>query len=375
MGDATLSLLDGKHRVAEDVFGWNRSTVEVGINEFKTGITCINDLSLRLKPATEVKNPKLLADIIAIMEPQSESESSLRTTLLYTHMTAKVVYDALLEKGWAVEALPTVRTISNILNRQGYRLRTVAKTKVQKKTPETDAIFENIRRVNAEADANMATLRISIDTKATVNVGDYSRGGRSRGKVATKALDHDMCHKKKLVSGGVLEPVTGRSFLFFGTHFKTSDFMVDGLLLWWEERKHALSGLKTLVINLDNGPECSGRRTQFLHRMVGFAELSGLCIRLVYYPPYHSKYNSIERYWAGLEKSWNGYLLSTVDAVLNRAKNFYWKGWRTTVCLLDTIYEKGVRICGNEKTAMELKLERSSTLRWWDITIQSKPVF
>ena len=229
--------------------------------------------------------------------------------------------------------------------------------------------------MNAEADANMATLRISIDTKATVNVGDYSRGGRSRGKVAVKALDHDMCDKKKMVPGGVLEPVEGRSFLFFGTHFKTSDFMVDGLLLWWEERKHALSGLKTLVINLDNGPECSGRRTQFLHRMVEFAELSGLCIRLVYYPPYHSKYNSIERYWAGLEKSWNGYLLSTVDAVLNRAKNFYWKGLRTTVRLLDTIYEKGVRICGNEKTALELKLERSSTLSWWDITIQSEPVF
>ena len=229
--------------------------------------------------------------------------------------------------------------------------------------------------MNAEADANMATLRISIDTKATVNVGDYSRAGRSRGKVAAKALDHDMCHKKKLVPGGVLEPVTGRSFLFFGTHFKTSDFMADGLLLWWEERKHALSGLQTLVINLDNGPECSGRRTQFLHRMVAFAELSGLCIRLVYYPPYHSKYNSIERYWAGLEKSWNGYLLSTVDAVLNRAKNFYWKGWRTTVRLLDTIYEKGVRVCGNEKTALELKLERSSTLRWWDITIQPEPVF
>lgn len=135
MGDVTLSLLDGKHRVAENVFGWNRSTVEVGINEFKTGITCLNDISLRLNPATEVKNPMLLADIIAIMEPQSESESSLRTTLLYTHMTAKLVYDALLEKGWRVETLPKVRTISNILNRQGYRLRTVAKTKVQKKHP------------------------------------------------------------------------------------------------------------------------------------------------------------------------------------------------------------------------------------------------
>ena len=133
MGDVTLSLLDGKHRVAESVFGWNRSTVAVGINEFQSGITCINDLSTRPSSKSEVKNPALLADIQVIMEPHSESDSSLRTTLLYSNMTAKIVYNALIEKGWAVDFLPTVRTISNILNRQGYRLRTVAKTKVQKK--------------------------------------------------------------------------------------------------------------------------------------------------------------------------------------------------------------------------------------------------
>jgi hypothetical protein len=133
MGEVTLLLLDGKHRVAENVFGWSRSAVEVGIHEFQTGISCVNNLSTRLKPKTEEKNPKLLAEIHAIMEPQSESESSLRTTLLYTNMTAKAVYDALVLKGWSRESLPTVRTISNILSRQDYRLRTVAKTKVQKK--------------------------------------------------------------------------------------------------------------------------------------------------------------------------------------------------------------------------------------------------
>ncbi len=133
MGDVTLLLLDGKHRVAEDVFGWGRSVVEVGINEFKTGILCVNDTSTRLKPRTEEKNPELLAEIRSIMEPHSESESRLRTTLLYTNMTAKAVYSALVEKGWPTESLPTVRTISNILSRHNYRLRTVAKTKVQKK--------------------------------------------------------------------------------------------------------------------------------------------------------------------------------------------------------------------------------------------------
>ena len=133
MGDVTQSLLDGKHRVAEDVFGWGRSSVKVGIKEFQTGILCVNDISQRLKPKTEEKNPELLAEIHDIMEPHSESESHLRTTLLYTNMTAKAVFDALVEKGWSAESLPTVRTISNILIRQNYRLRTVAKTKVQKK--------------------------------------------------------------------------------------------------------------------------------------------------------------------------------------------------------------------------------------------------
>ena len=133
MGDVTMVLLDGKQRVAENVFGWNRRAIEVGIHEHQTGITCINDISTRVKPKTEDKQPKLLAEIQAIMEPHSESEPCLRTTLLYTNMTAKTVHEALVQKGWSTQSLPSVRTISNLLNRQDYRLRTVAKTKVQKK--------------------------------------------------------------------------------------------------------------------------------------------------------------------------------------------------------------------------------------------------
>ena len=135
MGDVTVALLNGKQRVAENVFGWNRRAIEVGIHEYQTGITCINDISTRVKPKTEDKHPELLAEIQTIMEPRSESQSSLRTTLLYTNMTAKTVREALVEKGWPTQSLPSVRTISNLLNRQDYRLRTVAKAKVQKKPP------------------------------------------------------------------------------------------------------------------------------------------------------------------------------------------------------------------------------------------------
>jgi transposase len=229
--------------------------------------------------------------------------------------------------------------------------------------------------MNALADADPETIRISIDTKATVNVGEYSRGGRSRGVKAVKALDHDMRPKEKLIPGGILEPVSGKSFLFFGTSYKTSDFIVDGLFLWWEERKQELFGIKNIVINTDNGPECSGHRSQFLLRLTEFVDMAGLSVRIIYYPPYHSKYNSIERYWAGLEKSWNGYLLNSVEIVLKRAGNFFWKGNLAITRLLDVPYEKGVKVCGDKKSDLEKKLQRSPDLPWWDIAIYPNTVY
>ena len=228
--------------------------------------------------------------------------------------------------------------------------------------------------MNAVTDADPESLRISMDTKATVNVGEYSRYGRSRGLIPVKAWDHDMRPKEKLVPGGLLEVISGRAFLFFTSSYKTSDFMVDGLMLWWEARKHDLTNVKRLVLNMDNGPECSGHRSQFLHRMVEFVDTTGLAARMIYYPPYHSKYNGIERYWAGLEKSWNGYLLSTVSVVLNRAGNFVWKGLRAAVHLLNAVYEKGVKVCGKERTELEQRIERSKQLPWYDITISPKTV-
>lgn len=88
-----------------------------------------------------------------------------------------------------------------------------------------------------------------------------------------------------------------------------------------------------------------------------------------------SKYNSIERYWAGLEKSWNGYLLENETTVINRASNFSWRGIAATALLIDTVYQKGIKFCGKEKKNLEKRLMRSNELKWWDINIKHKTVF
>ncbi len=72
-------------------------------------------------------------------------------------------------------------------------------------------------------------------------------------------------------------------------------------------------------------------RTQFMHRLVEFAQRSHLTIRLAYYPPYHNKYNPIEQCWGNLEQHWNGALLDSVDAVIQYASTMTWKGQHPVV--------------------------------------------
>lgn len=233
---------------------------------------------------------------------------------------------------------------------------------------------------NAAADAGAQAggkiLRVSVDTKATVSLGPYSRRGKARGLKAVAAQDHDLAPgKERLIPVGILEVGSGQLDLAFSTSpAKTADLLADSLEDWWRRRQHAHPGVEELVLNVDNGPESSGKRTQFLSRLVDFADESGLRLHLVYYPPYHSKYNPVERCWAALEKHWNGSLLTDVPAALAWAKTMTWKGVRPLVHLTRKIYHKGLRIRGKAQRALEARLQRHATLRWWDIRIQPKPV-
>ena len=165
---------------------------------------------------------------------------------------------------------------------------------------------------------------------------------------------------------------TGALTLLFTSSRETSDFWVDALRMWWQSVKGELGHVKRLVIYLDNGRENAGRRTQFLKRMVQFADWSGLVIRLVYYPPYHSKYNPIERCWSSLEKKWNGVLLNCWEVIRACALRMTWKGMHPTVERLLGSYAKKVSVAAEEMETYNARLERSATLPSYDITIQPK---
>jgi hypothetical protein len=210
---------------------------------------------------------------------------------------------------------------------------------------------------------------VSVDGKATVKIGPYSRGGCTRGD--PRAADHDMGCQEKYTPFGIVNEDSGALFVTFGRSAKTSDFIVDGLEAWWAAQPgEQRAQVSRVQIKIDNGPESNGRRTQFLKRMVDFADHIGKPIQLLYYPPYHSKYNPIERCWGILEKHWNGAQLLDAETMVAWAKSMTWKGLHPVIEVSHQIYQKGISLSKAAMREIEGRLQRHPDLPFWDIRIE-----
>ena len=203
-----------------------------------------------------------------------------------------------------------------------------------------------------------------------MKIGEFSRRGAARGQQAVRAADHDMHPDAVLAPAGILEVASGQLNIVFGTSRDTSDFVADCLELWWTNRRAAYPDIRRLLIDLDNGPEIASSRTQFMKRLVDFSDRHQLTLELAYYPPYHSKYNPIERCWGILENHWNGTLLTSIDTALDWARTMTWRGVRPLVQLLEGTYESGVRLSKSAFQPIATRLKRSEILPKWSLVIQ-----
>jgi hypothetical protein len=232
---------------------------------------------------------------------------------------------------------------------------------------ETDAIFTNLQQVHQRAAVSETSLRASFDAKAPVVIGPFSRGGKNR--LGKKGADHDFKAEGKFTPFGIFLPDYKDLTFYFTASKVTSDFIVDRLGQWWEEKRPLYPKVDTLLLDLDNGPENHSRRSQFIYRMVLFAQATQLKVVLVYYPPYHSKYNPIERCWGVLEVYWHGELLTSEAAMLGLAGNMTYAGKRPRVHRVNQTYSKGVVRSKEEMAILEARLIRLEGLPKWFVTI------
>ena len=369
MAQVVKLLGQGGQRRAERELGWNRRAIRKGMRELESGIVCVDAFSMRGRKRAEEHLPNLLDDIRDIVDEQSQTDPSFQTTRLYTRLSAAEVRQQLIDqKGYSDEELPSEETIRVKLNELNYRLRSVQKSRPKKKIPETDAIFDQLGQVHAEADADETILRLSWDAKATIPLGLFSRNGKTR--VTIRALDHDFRPEETLTPFGIFLPQYDELYLYFTPSRVTSDFIVDCLHDFWLMVRDRFPQVTTLLLNQDNGPQNHSRRTQFMKRLTEFVDAFQVAIQLAYYPPYHSKYNPIERVWGVLEQHWNGNLLDSVETVLNFARTMTWHGQLPVVELVDKTYHTGVRLTQKAMTALEKRFERLPGLEKWFVRIE-----
>jgi len=370
MARVVAELLDSSPSRAKEELGWDRNTVSKALSELKGGFCYIDRYSERGRKKAEEHLPNLLEDMKEIADSFSQTDPTFRTTHLYTRLTAKEMRKQLqLQKGYSDEELPSEETIRRKLNEMGYKLKPVQKSKPLKKIPETDEIFEELHKVNESADADESTLRLSLDAKDSIKIGEFCRNGINR--VEIKALDHDFHADEKVTPFGIYIPQLGELHLYFSTSKVTSDFIVDCITDFWESNYVRFPTVTTLVINQDNGPECHSRRTQFMYRITQFVDLFNIHVHLAYYPPYHSKYNPIERVWGSLEQHWNGFLLDSIETVLKFATSLTYKKQHPVVNLISKLYHTGVKLTKAQMDKLEYRLQRLPGLEKWFVRIHS----
>ena len=322
---------------------------------------------MRGRKKTEDIFPTLEKDIKEIVDPSSQADPTFKTDKIYTPLTVNEVYQRLINlEQYSNGYFPTPRTINNILNNLNYHPQTVLKTKELKKIPETNAIFEEVFKQNKWADETEGVLRLSMDAKAKLNIGEFSRRGKSR--QGAVAYDHDFLPDTTLQLFGIYAPVTNDVNFYFHEGNLTADFMIDCLQRLWNKIP-TKDKPKTLALNLDNGPENSSSRTQFIKRLVEFKDQNNVEIHLIYYPPYHSKYNPVERVWGILEKHWNGEILLNIEKTLGLARSMRYNSMNPNVEFINGVYPKGISLKKNEMKFYEKKLSRLVGLGKWFLVI------
>jgi hypothetical protein len=243
MASVVAQLDRGGQRLAEQELGWNRDLIRKGLHELRSGITCVDAFSSRGRKNWEERQPELATDIREIVDAHCETDPTFRTTRLYRRLTAEEVRRQLLEdKGYQQDQIPCERSMRDLLARLGFHPRKVVKSKPLRKIKETDAIFDQVHLANQQADADPGTIRLSIDSKAVVAIGDLSRGGKSLKEEET--LDHDFAPEAKLTPFGIFRPDTSETWLHFTSGTATADFMVDRLQELWPGLK------KTVIIHI-----------------------------------------------------------------------------------------------------------------------------
>lgn len=348
--------------------------LEMAFNTVKSYyLTDFNNIQLSIefrgRKKFEDNFPEIKNQIKAILNDYEYADAHFKTETLFVNFSLDNLRNELIQRyGYTKETCPCKSTLLRLLTDLNYKIQKVKKTKVLDKIPETDAIFENANETKQFISlSNNNVAVISIDDKNRKKIGNISDNGYSW--FNKKALDHDTNFDCSIVPFGILDLKTNETFVYCNKGSSTANFKVDCIEDYLKKKKETFD-IKRLIIFLDNGPENSSRRTLWIKCLIDLSKKYNISIELVYYPPYHSKYNPIERYWARLQLSWSGLIIKNVDKLIEMINKIKWKGVYTQATLVNKEYKRGISIDKEKIRILERNhIYREDGIEKWSLVI------
>ena len=306
------------------------------------------------RPALLVRDPDVLRRLEALVEPlaRGDPESPLR----WTSKSTRALAAALTAQHHPISH----EKVARLLRQMDYSLQGNRKTEEGTDHPDRDAQFQHI---NDQVRKALAAKRpvISVDTKKKEILGNYRNAGRQwqKAKSPQRVPVHDFPDPSvpRAYPYGIYDVGRTTGFVNIGIDHDTGAFAVASIRGWWRAQgKRLYPKAKTLLITADGGGSNGYRLRLWKMELQGFADRTGLAVKVSHFPPGTSKWNKVEhRLFSFISSNWRGEPLRNYETIVRLiAATTTAKGLRVTCRLDRRRYPVGRKVSDDEIARVNL---------------------
>ncbi len=370
-GAEAEALGEGGISIVEEATGMSRTTIRVGRDELREGVSADNVVSVRRagggRPSIETTSPGIIVALEGLVDPviRGDPESPLR----WSSKSTRKLASELGAQGYKVSP----QKVGQLLHASGYSLQANEKTLEGSAHPDRNEQFEFI---NSRVDAfhGRSAPVISVDTKKKELVGDFKNGGsewQPKGTpVPVRTHDFIDADLGKVIPYGVYDIARNVGWVNVGVDHDTPAFAVRSIAEWWRVMgRRAYPDATELLITADGGGSNSSRARLWKIELQQFADRTGLAISVSHFPPGTSKWNKIEhRLFCHITENWRGRPLVDRETVVQLIGSVRTTAGLVVKARLDTrAYPTGIKVSNDDME--RLAITKESFHGEWNYTL------
>jgi Rhodopirellula transposase DDE domain len=353
------------------VMGMAQTTVRRGMRDLDAGESWESGRVRRPgagRPSVTERDPEVEKALDGLLEPVTIGDPE-RVSVRWTSKSAAKLAEDLRALGHEL----VDRTVLRLLKGMGFSMQGNYKTREGKDHPDRDAQFHYINDTVAEALQARQPV-ISVDTKKKELVGEFKNGGREWAKkgepVEVNTHDFPSHARGHARPYGVYDVALNEGYVSVGISADTAAFAASSILAWWQHLgQRRYPNAEILTITADSGGSNSPRGRLWRLELGKLADLIGIPICVLHYPPGTSKWNRIEhRLFSYISINWRGKPLTSYQAIINLiAATTTTSGLKVYARLDENTYPTKIKVSDAELA--RVKIERHEFHGNWNYTV------